>query len=148
MRAINNKFLVIDKQILPDIFEKVLQAKELLRSGEVSEITEAVRQVGISRSTFYKYKNHVFTLDERSTGKKITLAFLLSHTQGILSNVLQTISQNGGNVLTINQDIPINDVANVNITFDMNHLVISIEEVIEKIRKINGVERLVVVTME
>ena len=148
MSNINNKFLVIDKQILPDIFEKVLKAKELLRSGEVSEITEAVKQVGISRSTFYKYKNHVFTLDERSTGKKITLAFLLSHTQGILSNVLQTISQNGGNVLTINQDIPINDVANVNITFDMNHLTISIEEVIEKIREINGVERLVVVTME
>ncbi len=148
MSTINNKFLVIDKQILPDIFEKVLKAKELLRSGEVSEITEAVKQVGISRSTFYKYKNHVFTLDERSTGKKITLAFLLSHTQGILSNVLQTISQNGGNVLTINQDIPINDVANVNITFDMNHLTISIEEVIEKIREINGVERLVVVTME
>lgn len=148
MRAINNKFLVIDKEILPDIFEKVLQAKELLRSGEASGITEAVKQVGISRSTFYKYKSHVFTLDERSTGKKITLAFLLSHTQGILSNVLQTISQNGGNVLTINQDIPINDVANVNITFDMSHLVISIEEVIEKIRQIVGVERLVVVTME
>lgn len=148
MTNTNNKFLVIDKEILPDIFEKVLKAKELLRSGEISEVTEAVKKVGISRSTFYKYKNHVFTLDERSTGKKITLAFLLSHTQGILSNVLQTISQNGGNVLTINQDIPINDVANVNITFDMNHLSISIEEVIEKIRQINGVERLVVVTME
>ncbi len=148
MTSINTKYLVIDKDILPDVFEKVLEAKELLSSGEVNEITEAVKRVGISRSTFYKYKSHVFTLDEKSMGKKVTLAFLLNHTQGILSNVLQTISNSGGNVLTINQDIPINDVANVSITFDMNHLKISLEEVIEEIRDIKGVQKLVIVTME
>lgn len=148
MSSINSKYLVIDKDILPDVFEKVLVAKELLRSGKVKEITEAVKTVGISRSTFYKYKSSVFTLDEKSEGKRVTLSFLLSHTQGILSNVLTTISNNGGNVLTISQDIPINNVANVSITFDMNHLRISIEEVIEKIEAIEGVQKLVIVTME
>lgn len=148
MISIDTKYLVIDKDILPDVFEKVLEAKELLSSGEVNEITEAVKRVGISRSTFYKYQNHVFTLDEKSTGKKVTLAFLLNHTQGILSNVLQTISSSGGNVLTINQDIPINNIANVSITFDMNLLKISLEEVIEQIRRIKGVQKLVIVTME
>lgn len=148
MSFINSKYLVIDKDILPDVFEKVLETKEILRSGKVNEITEAVKRVGISRSTFYKYKDSVFTLDEKSTGKRVTLSFLLSHTQGILSNVLMTISSSGGNVLTINQDIPINNVANVSITFDMGHLKISIEEVIEKIKNIDGVQKLVIVAME
>ena len=89
MTSINTKYLVIDKDILPDVFEKVIQAKELLSSGEIGEITEAVKRVGISRSTFYKYRSHVFTLDEKSIGKRVTLAFLLNHTQGILSNVLK-----------------------------------------------------------
>lgn len=148
MSSINSKYLVIDKDILPDVFEKVLETKEILRSGRVNEITEAVKRVGISRSTFYKYKDSVFTLDEKSTGKRVTLSFLLSHTQGILSNVLGMISASGGNVLTINQDIPINNVANVSITFDMGHLKISIEEVIEKIKNIDGVQKLVIVAME
>lgn len=148
MSSINSKYLVIDKDILPDVFEKVLETKEILRSGKVNEITEAVKRVGISRSTFYKYKDSVFTLDEKSTGKRVTLSFLLSHTQGILSNVLGMISASGGNVLTINQDIPINNVANVSITFDMGHLKISIEEVIEKIKNIDGVQKLVIVAME
>ena len=148
MYSIESKYLVIDKDILPDVFEKVLLAKELLRTGEIREITEAVKKVGISRSTFYKYKDSVFTLDERSMGKKVTLSFLLSHMQGVLSNVLQTISSNGGNVLTINQDIPIHDVANVSITFDVSHIKISIEEVIEEVKNIEGVQKLVVVTME
>ena len=148
MTSINTKYLVIDKDILPDVFEKVIEAKELLSSGEVVEITEAVKRVGISRSTFYKYRSHVFTLNEKSAGKRVTLAFLLNHTQGILSNVLKTISDSGGNVLTINQDIPINDVANVSITFEMNKLKISLEEMVEEIRGIKGVKKLVIVTMD
>lgn len=148
MTSINTKYLVIDKDILPDVFEKVIEAKELLSSGKVDEITEAVKRVGISRSTFYKYRSHVFTLNEKSSGKRVTLAFLLNHTQGILSNVLKTISDSGGNVLTINQDIPINDVANVSITFDMNNLKISLEEMVEEIRDIKGVKKLVIVTMD
>lgn len=146
--AIDTKYLVIDKDILPDVFEKVIIAKDLLSSGEVLEITEAVKRVGISRSSFYKYRSHVFTLDEKSSGKRVTLAFLLNHTQGILSNVLKSISDSGGNILTLNQDIPINNVANVSITFDMNNLKLSLEETVEEIRKIKGVKKLVIVTME
>lgn len=146
--AIDTKYLVIDKDILPEVFEKVIIAKDLLSSGEVLEITEAVKRVGISRSSFYKYRSHVFTLDEKSSGKRVTLSFLLNHKQGILSNVLKSISDNGGNILTLNQDIPINNVANVSITFDMNHLKLSLEETIEEIKNIEGVKKLVIVTME
>lgn len=148
MNILDSKYLVIDKTMLPDVFEKVLLAKELLRTGEVTEITEAVKRVGISRSTFYKYKDGVFPLDDKSMGKKVTLSFLLSHKQGVLSNVLQTISNQGGNVLTINQDIPIHEIANVSITFETRDMTNSVDEVIEEVKEIEGVRKLVVVTME
>ncbi|MGF7060293.1 ACT domain-containing protein [Brassicibacter mesophilus] len=144
----DGKYLVIDKEILPDVFEKVVEAKELLRTGKVKGITEAVKSVGISRSAFYKYKDYVFTLSEGTRGKKITLSFLLSHQTGVLSKILQMISSNHGNILTINQDNPVNNVANVSITFDISKLQRELEEVIKDIEQVKGVEKLELVSME
>lgn len=144
----NGKYLVIDKEILPDVFEKVVEAKELLRTGKVKGITEAVKNVGISRSAFYKYKDYVFTLSEGTRGKKITLSFLLSHKTGVLSKILQMISSSHGNILTINQDNPVNNVANVSITFDISSLQRELEDVIKDIEQVSGVEKLELVSME
>ncbi len=144
----DNKYLVIDKEILPDVFEKVLIAKELLRKGEVKGITEAVNKAGISRSTFYKYKDYVFTLSEGTMGKKVTISMLLSHELGVLSNIINKISEKKGNILTINQDIPINNIANVSITFDITNLTITLDEMMKEIRESKGVIKLDLVAME
>lgn len=144
----SNRYLVIDKEILPDVFEKVIRAKELLRSGKVKEITEAVKAVGVSRSTFYKYKDKVFNYSENETGKKVILSFMLRHTQGILSNVIQTLSINGGNILTINQEIPINDIAGVNITFESKNLTKSVDDLLNELKAIVGVESVSILAME
>lgn len=144
----DSRYLVIDKKILPDVYQKVIEAKELLRTGKVKEVTEAVKKVGISRSTYYKYKDFVFTLSEGSKGKKATLAFLLSHEMGVLSNILNFISESRGNVLTINQDIPINDVANVSITFDISNIKEDIQNMIKDIKQIKGVEKIELIAME
>lgn len=143
-----NRYLVIDKEILPDIFEKVIEVKKLIRTGEVKEVTEAVKSVGISRSAFYKYKDYVFTLSEQRFGKKVTLSFLLSHEIGVLSNILNMISRYKGNILTINQDIPIDNVANVSITFDMSDIEISIENMLGHIGEIKGIKRLELIGMD
>ncbi|MCM8709796.1 ACT domain-containing protein [Clostridium sp. SYSU_GA19001] len=143
-----DKYLVIDKQILPDIFQKVIDAKELLRTGKVKEVTEAVKSVGISRSAFYKYKDYVFTLSEERKGKKVTLFFLLNHEAGVLSNILNLISSYKGNILTINQDIPINNVANVSITFDISDIEISVEDIFSRLKEIKGVDKVELIGME
>ena len=134
-----NKYLVIDKQILPDVFEKVLRAKEMIRSGKVKGITEAVKNVGISRSTFYKYKDFVFALAEGNLGKKVTISLLLEHETGILSDILNQIADRKGNVLTINQNIPINKIANVSITFDISDLDIDLDALMDEIKNSPGV---------
>ncbi|OHW61549.1 hypothetical protein EUAN_20900 [Andreesenia angusta] len=144
----SDRYLVIDKEILPDVFEKVMMAKELLRSGKVREVTEATRTVGVSRSTFYKYKDKVFSYSENEAGKKVIISFMLNHMQGVLSNVLQVISANGGNILTINQEIPINHIASVNITIESNGLTKSLDELIGELDSILGVQSVSVLAME
>lgn len=144
----DSKYLVIDKKILPDVFEKVLKAKELLRMERVKEVTEAVKSVGISRSTFYKYKDHVFSLSEGARGKMVSISFLLKHKTGLLSKIINSISDNNGNVLTINQDIPINNVANISITFDITNITKSLTDILCDIERLEGVEKFNLMSME
>jgi chorismate mutase len=142
------KFLVINEEILPDIFGKVIEAKELLRRGRVEGVTQAVKEVGISRSTFYKYKDYVFRLSEESLGRKVTISMLLSHNPGILSKILDTIAKNKGNILTISQDIPINAIANVSITFDISDVEGNVNDIVDTISLMDGVEKIDLIAME
>src|SRR5690554_2529792 len=116
--SMSSSFLIVDPKVLPEIFTKVIQAKDLLRSGEAKNIQQAVSQIGISRSAFYKYKDSVFPFYEKNKTKVVTIALLLSHESGVLSKVLDTIAKAKGNILTINQNIPNHGVANVTISFE------------------------------
>lgn len=135
----NNKFLIIDSEILPDVFLKVVKVKELLRTGSVKDISEGVKKTGISRSTYYKYKDSVFAMSEGVAGHKVTLGFMVLHKAGTLSKIIDKIAQMHGNILTINQDIPINNVASVSITFDASKLVIDTNELVEEIKSMDSI---------
>src|SRR6056297_4178905 len=144
----SSKYLLIDKEILPGIFEKVITAKQLIKTGQAKGITDAVKAVDISRSSFYKYKDYVFTFSERAEGKKVTTALLLSHESGILSSILNKIAESKGNILTINQNIPMNQVANVTLTFDISQMDMEFDELTEEIRNMDGVIKLNLLAME
>ena len=57
-----SKYYVVSGDILPDVLEQVMQARILLQSGKAKRISEAVKMVGISRGTYYKYKMQFFHL--------------------------------------------------------------------------------------
>lgn len=99
-------YLVIDKRVLPDVYEKVVFAQKLLKDGKVKEITEATKIAGISRSVYYKYKDYIFDFAETSQGKKVTFNLIVKDQTGVLSGIINYISEQGGNILTINQGIP------------------------------------------
>lgn len=143
-----SRFLIIDKEILPDIFEKVVEAKELIKTDKVKGVTEAAKVVGISRSAFYKYRDYVYPLSGSSVGNKVTLSFLLTHKSGILSNVLKVISNNDCNILTINQESPVKDVANVSLAFDTTYMDTKLENIIGEIGDVEGVERVELIAIE
>lgn len=144
----SSRYLLIDSKVLPDIFEKVIKVKELLCKGKVKDVSEGVKVVGISRSTYYKYKDSVFTISENIRGQKVTISLLLEHQKGVLSAVLDKISEYNGNILTINQDIPINNVANVTITLNISNMNVEINHFLNKLKQIKYVLKVSLVSME
>lgn len=142
------KFLVIDSSVLPDVFEKVLTAKELLRTNNAKGISEAVKKVDISRSTFYKYKDYVFALSEGMVGNKAIISFLLKDERGTLSSILKFLSDNSVNILTISQDLPINKIANVSITIEISKMETDIDTLVENLKVLNGVVKAELLALE
>ncbi len=147
MKADKN-FYIVDKTVLPEIFLKVMEVKKLLESHREKTVQDAVNKVGISRSAFYKYRDAVFPLYENTRGKTVTFFISLDDTKGVLSNVLNTIAYFEGNVLTINQNIPINGIANVTITIETDAMISDIGDVMDKIEKITGVQSLKIIARE
>ncbi|MFB0917858.1 MAG: ACT domain-containing protein [Clostridiaceae bacterium] len=125
-----DRFFIVNGSVLPEIFEKIIEVKTLLSTKKVKDITEGVKRVGISRSVFYKYKDNVFLLSEMSKGRKATLTVLIDHKPGSLSGVLDVMANYKANILTINQGVPINDAAYVNLTVDISEMEIDMKELI------------------
>ena len=141
-------FYIIKDEILPEIVKKTVKAKELLKSGKARTINEATEMVGMSRSAFYKYKDYIFPFYEASLGKIITIALVLEHEPGVLSSILDEIAKAHGNVLTINQNIPIGGMANVTISFETGNLTKNIEELIHVIQSKRGVNKVDIIAQE
>lgn len=113
------KYYVVREKAIPEVLIKVVEAKKLLESGRVETVQEATEQVGISRSSFYKYKDDIFPFHEETKGKTITFIIQMDDEPGLLSDVLQTIARFHGNILTIHQSIPINGVASLTLSVDI-----------------------------
>lgn len=143
----NNEYLIVSKTALPDYFEKVVEARELLRSGEVREVSEAARRVGISRSTYYKYKDCVFTTSQGDSCRKAVVSMILRHEKGILGRVLGVLSDNGANILTITQNPPIGSRASVVVSMDISGLVADINDLISTLSATDGVEHPALIDM-
>ena len=135
-----DNYLVIHKSILPEYYEKVLEVRRLLEDGIVREVSQAVKQVGISRSTYYKYKDFILEPSEMAIGRKAVLAALLSHEPGVLSAVLAHISELGGSVLTITQSLPIHGRASVTLTLDTSGMPGALNQLMEALENTPGVE--------
>ncbi len=115
----SERYIVVDSEVLPEVFLKVLEAKSLLAKGTAKTSSEACKMVGISRGAYYKYKDKMFGYSERFGSDNITLHFVLEDTPGILSAVLTRLYELGANILTVNQNIPNDAVAVVSVLVRM-----------------------------
>ena len=123
-----DKYLVVNKKILPEYYDKVIEARNMIESGQCKNVSEAVKRVGISRSTYYKFKDYLYLPTENSVGKKAVISCMLMHRRGVLSDVLNVLSVYHANILTINQSIPINGQAAVTLSLDISDVPITIDE--------------------
>ena len=139
------KYYLVEASVLPEIFAKVIAAKELLETGEVRTVAQAVARVDISRSAFYKYKDYVSPFQDMSRGHLVTFNMELRDRQGVLSSVLAIFAGNGANILTINQSIPTSGVAPVTITAATENIRITMDAFLAALKAIQGVLRIDIV---
>ena len=133
------KYYIVAAAALPEIFIKVAEAKRMMQTGEADTVGEATRQVGISRSAFYKYKDAVQPFNDMKTGHIITFYAMLKDNPGVLSNVLAIFAGSGANILTINQSIPTNGCAAVTVSAETSDMEITLEELISQAAALEGV---------
>lgn len=143
--AKEDEYYVIHRDVLPDYFEKVIQIKEIISTGV--NISDACKKVGLSRSTFYKYKDYV-NRPSTKVGKRVILSFKLKDEPGALSNVLNEIASRNSNILAINQEVPIHNIAYVTITVDVMKMEISVTEMINELKSLTNILDVLLLAVE
>lgn len=142
------KYYIVDSTILPDVIDKVIEARNLLQSGTVKKVSDAVDHVGISRGTFYKYKDFVFEMNEDSSGRKAVISLVLHDKKGILSDVLVIISQANARLLSVNQIEPIGRQTIAIIAFDISEMSVEIEALNNLLAQVPGIASVRLVGIE
>ena len=137
-----SKYFVVKQKAVPEVLSKVVEAKRLLESERVSTVQEATDRVGISRSSFYKYKDDVFPFHDNAKGKTITFMIQMDDEPGLLSDVLHIVADYQANILTIHQSIPINGMASTTISVDVLPDTGNMSEMMEMIESKEGVQHL------
>ena len=141
-----NTFLLVDKTVLPPYYEQVVEAVKLVEQ-EGKNISDVCKILGISRSTYYKYKDKVFELSS-TYGRKAIISLRAENEKGVLSSILNTIASLQGNILTINQDMPIHNLAYITVTLDTKELTVSIYDLISNLKKLPKIKDVSLLAVE
>lgn len=143
-----SKYYVIKEQAVPEVLLKVVQAKKLLDTGRASSINEAAELTGISRSSFYKYKEDIFEFHDNAQGRTINLSFQMKDEPGLLSDVLRIIAEAKANILTIHQSVPINGLASLSISIQVLDNTEDVSDMVSKLEAHNGVRNVKLLAQE
>jgi chorismate mutase len=135
----DSEFFLVKSDLLPEVFIKVMAVKRLLSSGKAESVNEAVQRIGLSRSAYYKYKDAVLPFYETSRGRLVTLIFAVENFPGILSGIINCMARVKANILTINQNIPINGLADVSISVETDRMTVNLENLMDELGRISGV---------
>lgn len=146
--ADKTSYFVLKERAVPEVLLKVVEAKRLIDSGKALSVQEATDAVGISRSSFYKYKDDIFPFHENEKGRTITLVIRLEDEPGLLSVVLKTIADFHANILTIHQSIPVNGIASLTLSVDVFPETGDVEQMVSTIETISGIDYVKILAKE
>ncbi len=143
-----NRYYVVTKKAVPEVLLKVVEAKRLLESAKASTVQEAADMVGISRSSFYKYKDDIFPFHDNAKGKTITFMIQMDDETGLLSDVLHIVADYHANILTIHQSIPVNGIASLTLSVDVLNETGDISQMVDTIEQQQGIHYLKILARE
>ena len=135
----NTKYYVVKKKAVPEVLIKVVETKRLLATRRGMTIQEATEEIGISRSSFYKYKDDIFPFYEGRKGKTVNLVIQMDDEQGILSVVLKSVADAKANILTIHQSVPVNGIASLTLSVDVFPESDDVDDMAKQIESLKGI---------
>ena len=142
------RFYIVAAEALPEIFIKVAEAKRMLQTGEAGTVGAATKKVGISRSSFYKYKDDIFPFYDNTKGKTITLVVQMDDEQGLLSDLLHVVAVYKANILTIHQSIPVNGVATLTLSVEVRENTGNVSSMVEELEELDGIHYVKILARE
>ncbi len=148
MKKENSKFYLVDLSILPEAIKKTIQAKEMLKQGNAETINDAVKKTGLSRSAYYKYKDHVAPVFDSSDENSVTIFIVMQNELAVLSRILKKITKEKSNIITFSRSMPSGKLIGVTISFEIAELQITLSELIRFIVDIKGVKKVEIVGKE
>ncbi len=143
-----SKYFVVKQKAVPEVLLKVVEAKKLLESERVITVQEATDRVGISRSSFYKYKDDIFPFYDNAKGKTITLVMQMDDEPGLLSDLLHVVAVYRANILTIHQSIPVNGVATLTLSVEVLETTGNVSKMVEDMEEKDGVHYVKILARE
>ena len=146
--AEKSKYFVVKQKAVPEVLLKVVEAKRLLDYSRGMTIQEATERVGISRSSFYKYKDDIFPFRDNTKGKSITFVLQMDDEPGLLSDVLKIVAEFKGNILTIHQSIPVGGVASLTLSVEVLPNTGDVSQMVDAIEQESGVHYLKILARE
>lgn len=141
-------YYVLREKAVPDVLLRVVEAKRILDSDKTVTVQEATERAGISRSSFYKYKEDIFPFRDQAKGRAVTFVIQMDDQPGILSGILGTVAKFGGNILTIHQSIPINEIATLTLSVEIPAEAGDTEDMVKCVEMQKGVHYLKILGRE
>ena len=142
------KYFVVRERAVPEVLLKVVQAKRLLDSGRAQTVQDAAEQTGISRSSFYKYKDDIFPFYAGKKGRSITFVIEVDDQPGVMASILNIFALYKANILTIHQSIPVNGVATLTLSVEVKDNTGNISKMVEEIEEQDGIHYVKIVSRE
>lgn len=142
------KLFILKEKAVPEVLLKVVKVKRLLEVDNSLTIQEATDKVGISRSSFYKYKDYISPFHETARGKTITFMMQVNDKPGLLSTIINILATYGFNILTIHQSVPVNDLASITLSIEVPKELEDVTETFARIEEIEDVHYLKILASE
>ena len=132
------RYYLVREDVLTEAMQKTLEVKKMLQNDRIS-IMDAVNKTGLSRSAFYKYRDAVFPFHSIVKERILTVFLQLEDRSGTLATLLQSVAENGCNILTIHQTIPIQGRANVTLSLDVTAMDGDLDVFLQQLKKLDFV---------
>ena len=142
------KYFVLKQKAVPEVLLKVVEAKRLLESEKAMTVQEASDRVGISRSSFYKYKDDIFLFHDNAKGRTITLVLQMDDERGLLSDILHIVAVYKANILTIHQSIPVGNLASLTLSVEVRPDTGDISRMVEEMEAQKGIHYVKIIARE